>query len=318
MVKSSDRLPLLVILGPTAVGKSAVAMEVAKRLQGEIISADSAQVYRGMDIGTDKPSPEDRAVVPHHLIDLRDPDEGFSVAEFQALVFQAATDIVARGHLPMLVGGTALYIKAVVDGYAFVPAPRDDAFRAAMWSIAREKGPEILHARLAEIDPARAATVHPRDAKRIIRALEVHHVTGKPFSEIAQSQSPSGPYDALMIGLWRERGELYRRIDARVDQQIARGLVLEVGRLLAAGYSPELPAMAALGYKEVAMAVTGRISMEEAIRILKRNTRHFARRQLVWWRREPRIRWIAWPAGATATEVAQTVCELAEGYWKGR
>jgi len=231
-------------------------------------------------------------------------------------VWRAVQDIHARGCLPMLVGGTALYIKAVVDDYVFVPAPRDDVFREAMWAIAREKGSEILHARLAEVDPVRAAQVHPRDAKRIIRALEVHHVTGRPFSDVAEHKEPGQRYDSLMIGIWRERAEVYRRIDARVDQQIAAGLVSEVRRLLDAGYRPELPAMTALGYKEIAMALAGRISMEETIRILKRNTRHFARRQLVWWRREPRIHWVTWPPGAPVTEMAAKVCELAAGYWR--
>lgn len=298
--------PLLVILGPTAVGKSRLALGLARRLGGEIVSADSAQVYRLMDIGTDKPAPADRAAVPHHLVDVRDPDEPFSVAEYQAMARAAIDAVAARGRLPVLAGGTGLYIRAVVSrAYAFPAAAPDPALRAALTARAQAEGIGPLYRQLREVDPVAAARIDPRNARRVIRALEVYLQTGVPFSrggggEGAQA-SPGGapapggtagaPYDALLVGLTREREDLYARIDARVEDQIRRGLVDEVRGILARGYDPSLPALQALGYKEVIAHLRGEVPFEEMVRVLKRNTRRYAKRQWTWFRREEGVRW---------------------------
>lgn len=298
--------PLLVILGPTAVGKSRLALALARRLGGEIVSADSAQVYRFLDIGTDKPSPADRAAVPHHLVDVRDPDEPFSVADYQALAAAAIAAVAARGRLPVLVGGTGLYIRAVVSGaYVFPPAPPDPELRAALLARAEAGGIAPLYRELREVDPVAAARIDPRNARRVIRALEVYLQTGVPFSrwgggdgtapaaggEGAPRVAGGSPYDALRIGLTREREDLYARIDARVEDQLRRGLVEEVRGLLARGYDPALPALQALGYKEVVAYLRGDIPYDEMVRVLKRNTRRYAKRQWTWFRREEGVRW---------------------------
>lgn len=298
--------PLLVILGPTAVGKSRLALGLARRLGGEIVSADSAQVYRFMDIGTDKPAPADRAAVPHHLVDVRDPDEPFSVAEYQAMARAAIDAVAGRGRLPVLAGGTGLYIRAVVSGaYAFPAAAPDPALRAALTARAQAEGIDPLYRRLQEVDPVAAARIDPRNARRVIRALEVYLQTGVPFSrrgggegaqaapggEAAPGGTAGSPYDALLVGLTREREDLYARIDARVEDQLRRGLVDEVRGILARGYDPSLPALQALGYKEVIAHLRGEVPFEEMVRVLKRNTRRYAKRQWTWFRREEGVRW---------------------------
>lgn len=293
-------IPLLVILGPTAVGKSRLALALARRLGGEIVSADSAQVYRFMDIGTDKPSPADRAAVPHHLVDVRDPDEPFSVAEYQAMARAAIDAVAARGRLPVLAGGTGLYIRAVVSGaYAFPAAAPDPALRAALTARAEAGGIDPLYRQLQAVDPVAAARIDPRNARRVIRALEVYLQTGVPFSRrgggAGAAAAPGGTagaaYDALLVGLTREREDLYARIDARVEDQLRRGLVDEVRGILARGYDPSLPALQALGYKEVIAHLRGEVPFEEMVRVLKRNTRRYAKRQWTWFRREEGVRW---------------------------
>ncbi len=284
--------PLLVILGPTAVGKTRLALALARRLGGEIISADSAQVYRGMDIGTDKPSAAERAAVPHHLVDIRDPDEPFSVADFKRLAEAAVRDIAARRRLPILAGGTGFYIRAVTEGFSLAPPGADPALRRRLQEEAGTHGPQALHAKLAALDPVAAGRIHPHNVKRVVRALEVCLLTGRPFSSF-EGDRPAGesPYDALKIGLTRHRDDLYRRIAERVEDQLRRGLVEEVRRLLEQGCSPDLPALRALAYKEPIAYLRGEVSWEEMVRILMRNNRRYAKRQWTWFRRERGVEW---------------------------
>lgn len=302
--------PLLVILGPTAVGKTAVAIKVAQRLQGEIISADSMQVYRHLDIGTAKPSLEERQGIPHHLIDVVDPDEDFNVARFQAEVKRLVPEIIARGHLPLLVGGTGLYIRAVVDNYDFSPGGADPEFRSRLKARAAQEGPERLYAELRELDQAAAERIQPTDVRRIIRALEVKHLTGRRISE--QGKGPP-LYKVLQIGLIRERRRLYEAINARVDEQLARGLITEVRWLLAQGYPMTLPAFQALGYKELIPYLLGTATLEEAINTLKRETRRYAKRQLTWFRRDKRIIWLDRDGYPNDDALAEEIARLAEG-----
>lgn len=285
-------LPLLVLVGPTAVGKTALSLRLAEVLDAEIVSADSMQVYRGMDIGTAKPTPAERARVPHHLIDVVDPTEDFSVARYERLAHAAIAGIHARGKLPLLTGGTGLYIKAVVDGLPMPPAPPDPAIRARLEAEADRSGTEALHRRLAQVDPVSAARLHPRDRRRIIRALEIWEQTGRPRSATRAPQAGHPNYEAHWFGLTRPRASLYRRIDQRVDQQIASGLVDEVRRLLEQGWNPRVTSGQGLGYKEIADYLEGKVTLEEAVARLKRATRQYAKRQLCWWRGDHRIRWL--------------------------
>lgn len=287
----SDLPLLLVICGPTAVGKSAVAMAVARRVDGEIISGDSAQVYRYMDIGTAKPTPEERREIPHHLVDILDPDQRWSVADFRQAVDQLVPQVAARGRLPILAGGTMLYIRAVTAGYAFPAGAYDPELRRQLYERAEREGPRSLHEWLASVDPVTAGRLHPGDLRRIVRALEVYLLTGTPMSAHAARRCP-GPYRLLVVGLTRPRPVLYRRIDDRVDRMLEAGLVEEVRGLLARGYSPQLPSLRALGYREMVDYLYGRSTLEEARRLFARNTRHFARRQLTWMRREAGMIWM--------------------------
>lgn len=283
---------LLVLLGPTAVGKTNLSLQLAERWNGEIISGDSMQVYRGMDIGTAKATPEERALVPHHLIDILDPDDPFSVAEFQQRAARLIAEIDGRGKLPMLVGGTGLYIESLCYGFEFVDAESDETFRRELNEYAEAYGDEALHKRLSEADPATAERLHPNDRRRIIRALEVHKMTGKPLSQHLAGQKKESPYECCFIGLTMDRDKLYRRIEQRIDAMLEAGLVEEVRRLLRAGYTRDLVSMQGLGYKEIAAYVEGELSLEEATVLLKKSTRHFAKRQLSWFRHMPDIHWI--------------------------
>lgn len=281
--------PLLVIVGPTASGKTSVGIEVALRLSGEIISADSMQVYRGMDIGTGKATAAERARVPHHLLDIVEPDHPFTVAEFQARADLAIREIAARGRLPLLVGGTGLYVRAVVDGLDFAPRPSDLRLRRELERRAAAVGPVALHAELAQLDPETARRVHPHDVRRVVRALEVYRLTGRPIS--AQGRRPPR-YDALIFGLHVARAELYRRIERRVDEMLAAGWVDEVRRLIAAGFGRWVTSAQALGYRELAAYLRGEVGYAAARAHIVAATRRFAKRQLTWFRADPRIRWL--------------------------
>jgi tRNA dimethylallyltransferase len=280
---------LLVIVGPTAVGKTALSLDLAKTFDGEIISGDSMQVYRDMDIGTAKVSPEEQKEVPHHMIDLIDPDTPFSVQEFQKLARQKIAEISARGRLPMLVGGTGLYIEAVTHDYDLPHVPENPGLRDELRGLAESKGNEYLYRRLSEVDPNAAAKLHPNDLRRIIRALEVYYVTGKPFSSL--KGKGTSPYDALWIGLTMPRELLYERINRRVDQMIEDGLVEEVKRLKERGYHLGLTSMQAIGYKEIMSYLNGEMTLDEAVHSIKKGTRKYAKRQLSWFRRLKEIHW---------------------------
>ena len=282
--------PIGVICGPTAVGKTSLAVALAEHLRGEIICADSRTIYRGMDIGTAKPSAELRARVPHHVLDIADPEDTFTVADFQTVARRAIQDIRARGRLPLLVGGTGLYIRAVVDDLSIPRVPSDRALRDRLMTEEEAAGAGALHRRLTTLDPTAASRIHPANLRRVVRALEVIEATGRPISE--QQQRGRRALRATVIGLVAERVELYRRIDARVDQQLAVGLADETRRLLTLGIRAAAPSLQTLGYKELAGWLQGAYGYEEAVRLLKRNTRRYAKRQLTWFRRDPRIQWI--------------------------
>jgi len=287
-----NRQKLLVLVGPTAVGKTALSLQLARHLDAEIISGDSMQVYRGMDIGTAKVSPEERAIVPHHLIDIRNPDEPYSVSDFQQACEEAIRSIASRGKIPFIVGGTGLYIQSVVYGYRFSEAGQDEEYRRELKAYAEQHGAAALHERLRAVDPDTAARLHINDLRRIIRALEVHRLTGRTMSEYLAEQPAESPYRTCLIGLTMRRDLLYRRIEERVDLMIEQGLVQEVEGLLSSGYGPGLISMQGLGYKEIVGYLQGEYSLEQAIELLKRNTRRFAKRQLSWFRHMKGIEWV--------------------------
>ncbi len=279
--------PLLVILGPTAVGKTALSLYLAEHLQGEVVSADSRLFYRGMDIGTAKPTPQERARVPHHLIDIADPDETVGLARFLRLAQAAIAEIHARGRLPIVVGGTGQYIRALVEGWTPPAVPPDPALRAELEEQARREGLEALLARLAALDPEAAARVDPRNPRRVVRALEVALRAGP----VGPGRTPP-PHDILQVGLTMERAALYARADARLEEMVRAGLVEEIRRLLEAGYGWDLPAMSALNYRQFRPYFEGRATLEEVLAQIRRDTRRFIRHQYNWFRlSDPRIRW---------------------------
>lgn len=278
--------PLIAILGPTAVGKSALAIKLAQEFHGEIISADSRQVYRGMDIGTAKPTSEEQALVPHHLIDLVNPDENFTIAQYQKIAYQTIAAIHIRGNIPFLVGGSGLYVRAVLEGLTIPSVEPNPARRREL----EAQAPDQLFARLQTLDPVAADKIDPRNTRRVIRALEVCEATRGPFSALQTRDAPD--YRVLRIGLTIPRDQLYERINERVDEMIARGLVAEVRGLIERGYALDLASMSGLGYRQIAMHVRGEIEFEEAVRLLKRDTRRFVHHQYSWFRvDDERIKW---------------------------
>lgn len=283
--------PLLVILlGPTAVGKTAISLEIAEKLQAEIVSADSMLVYKKMLIGTAKPMQDELNRVPHHLIDIIEPDQPFSVADYCLLANQCIQEILRRNRLPMLVGGTALYLKAFTERYTFPDLQTDFAVRSFWHDKALEFGNEFVHQQLTKVDKISADRLHCNDLRRVIRALEVYELTGIPLSMQAKKEREL-PYYPCVIGLNRDRQELYERINLRVDEMVNNGLLEEVADLLQQGYSRDLTAMQGLGYKEIAAYLAGECTLDKAIEILKRDTRHFAKRQLTWFRNDSQIKW---------------------------
>ena len=283
--------PLVVIVGPTAVGKTDLAVRLAQEVNGEIVSADSRQVYRRMDIGTAKATPEEQEQAPHHLIDIADPDETLGLAQFQEMATAAIAGITARERVPLLVGGTGQYIMAVVEGWKVPRVPPDEALRRDLYRQAEEGGAEALHARLRSLDPFAAGRIDARNVRRVVRALEVCLVTGEPISE-QQGKSPP-PYRILILGLSLPRAELYRRIDARVERMIEAGLEEEVRGLVAAGYGFDLPAMSGVGYGQFAPYLAGEATLDEVVAEIKRMTRRFVRHQANWFRQgDSRIHWL--------------------------
>jgi tRNA dimethylallyltransferase len=316
MDEMDNRPPLLVLVGPTAVGKTALSLEIAEALNAEIISGDSMQVYRRMDIGTAKLKPEEMQGIPHHLIDVCEPDYPFSVSEFQTLCTQNIQEIHARGRLPFIVGGTGLYVESVCYGFQFQEHGADDSFREEMRDYAREHGAEALHERLAAVDPVTAARLHYNDERRVVRALEVFHLTGKPFSliqEQSRGDEKRSPYRLCIIGLTMDRAALYRRIEQRVDEMLDAGLVNEVKSLLDEGVPRDAVSMRGLGYKEIAAYLAGEVDYTAAVEILKRDTRHFAKRQLSWFRHMKDLEWVDVGAFSKNKELFKAICAIIAG-----
>lgn len=297
---ASTKQSLILIVGPTAVGKTELAIRLAEKLGGEIISADSRLFYRGMDVGTAKPSKEELARVPHHLIDIVNPDETLSLAVFQQRAQAIISEIHSRGKLPFLVGGTGQYIRAVTQGWIPPEVTPNEQLRNALEKMKEEKGIEWLHDRLRALDVKAAENIDARNYRRTIRALEVIFTTGRKFSE--QRGQGDSPYHLISIGLARPREELYRRVDERIDTMFANGFIDEVKGLLAQGYSSELPSMSAIGYRECVGVIKGELTIEQAKTEMKRITRVFVRRQSNWFKEsDPQIRWFN-PANQNATQ----------------
>ncbi len=286
-------LPLVILTGPTAVGKSELSLSLAKAIDGEIISADSMQVYRGMDVGSAKLVPSEQQGVPHHLLDILDPEEEFNVVLFQRLAAHAVRDICQRGHIPIVTGGTGFYIQALLYDIDFTENDEDTSFRSGLEDLAAKEGADVLYQRLLAVDPKACETIHKNNVKRVIRALEFYEKTGQRISEHNESQRQNqSPYRFAYFVLNDERSALYSRIDRRVDQMLENGLEAEVRRLAAQGCTKDLVSMQGLGYKEMLAYLNGELSLEEAVYIIKRDTRHFAKRQLTWFRRERDVIWL--------------------------
>ena len=301
---------LLVLCGPTATGKTALSLALAERLNGEIVSADSMQVYRGMDIGTAKASPEERARVPHHMLDVADPSENYSVARYVEEASRCCDDILARGKLPILTGGTGLYIDSLLAGRSFGGEDEDGgALRLALGADYDRLGGDAMLKRLRKVDPARAAKLHPGDKRRIVRALEVFERTGMTITEHdARTRAQPPRYTARRIVLsFADREALYARIDRRVEEMAVQGLFEEVEALLDAGLSPDCTAMQAIGYKEATLALRGDMSRSEAVALIQQSSRRYAKRQLTWFRRAPDARWILWEG---APDIAAAASEI--------
>lgn len=282
----------VVLLGPTAVGKTGLSLALAEHFDGEIVSADSRLIYRGMDIGTAKPTPEEQARVPHHLLDVTTPDRPLSLAEYQRLAYAAIDAIHRRGRLPFLVGGTALYLRAVIEGLRIPEVPPNPELRAELEAFAAAEGHQALHRRLAELDPAGAARIDGRNVRRVIRALEIVLETGQPKSELEGAEPP--PYRILTIGLEMEREQLHARIEERVSRMVDAGLIDETARLLAAGYASNLPALTSLGYREIGQYLRKELSLDEAVERICIETNRFVRHQSTWFRRMDGVCWVNW------------------------
>lgn len=284
--------PLLVIVGPTGVGKTAVAVRLGQRLPMEIVSADSRQVYQDMDIGTGKPTPAEQAAVSHHLLDLIRPDERYHAARFRRDALEAITSIQSRGKLAVVVGGTGLYVRALLKGLDAAP-PADPALRSSLESLARKQGTDALHARLASLDPPAAARLHPNDRVRLIRALEKHAAGGGGGAQGGGSWGRSRPpWRVLAIGLSRERHILNQSLKDRVEGMVARGMMGEVRRLLAAGYDVGSPGMNGIGYRQFVAVLSGQLDEAEAVRLMVRDTQRYAKRQMTWFQRDAEIHWL--------------------------
>ncbi len=285
--------PLIILTGPTAVGKTDLSISLAKAVNGEIISADSMQVYRKMDIGTAKIMPDEMQGVRHHLIDVLDPSEDFNVFLFKELATKAMNEIYERGHIPIIAGGTGFYIQSVLYDIDFSNEENDNSYRRELEAVALEKGPEYIHNMLKEIDSESAEQIHFNNTKRVIRALEYYHLTGQKMSEHNKEQrEKESPYNFAYFVLNDLREKIYERINKRVDIMVEKGLVEEVRSLVSMGYTRDMVSMQGLGYKEIIDYINGEISLDEAIYRLKRDTRHFAKRQLTWFGREKTVTFV--------------------------
>ncbi|MFB5759129.1 tRNA (adenosine(37)-N6)-dimethylallyltransferase MiaA [Paenibacillus medicaginis] len=307
---------LLVLVGPTAIGKTQLSIEIARSFHCEIISGDSMQVYRHMDIGTAKIKKEEMGGIAHHLIDIHDPEYPYSVAEFQEDCRRLIPEIHGRNRLPFIVGGTGLYVESVCYEYRFSEVGADDAFRQEQFAYAERAGNEALHAKLAAVDPESAVKLHPNDRRRIIRALEVYHVSGRPLSSLAAAQKRESPYDLCIVGLTMDRQMLYNRIEDRIDGMLRQGLIEEVASLMERGVRGDAISMQGLGYKEISSYLRGEATLEDAVTLLKRDTRHFAKRQLSWFRHMKDIRWMDVTNAAHFSETADELKKIAAGKFR--
>jgi len=296
---------IIVLLGPTASGKTEVGLSLAREVNAEIISCDSMQVYKYLNIGTAKPPRKIRQVIPHHLIDIKYPDEEYSAGEFQLRAIKAIERIFKKGKLPILIGGTAFYIRTITDGICPIPS-RDEKMRKRLSQLARKYGRSYLYKRLKKIDKKACEKIHPNNIKRIIRALEVYSLTRIPFSAW-QNRRYYPPYPIIVFGLDWERGLVYERIGRRVEEMIKEGLIKEVKRLLTRGYSKRLNSLQGLGYRQAIEFLEGKYDLQRMKYLIKRDTRRYAKRQLTWWRRDGRINWIKMDEGKKAKEVAREI-----------
>ena len=305
--ESGENDPVVCVVGPTAVGKTTLAVELAQRFGGEVVNADSRQVYRGMTIGTAKPTEAERDAAPHHLLDILDPPDSFGLALFLETASEALRDIRGRGRLPIVCGGTGQYVWALAEGQRPPAVPPDPEFRAKLETEAERLGGDALHRRLAEVDPARAAVLDSRNVRRVIRALEIHHATGRLPSELQPAAAPSGR-SALVLGLTMPRDLLYRRIDERVDRMLADGFLGEVEELRAAGFSKEAGPLNSPGYRELWQYLDGVLSLEEALERTKTKTHRLARRQYTWFKTgDQRIHWIRADEPGMVEEASEVV-----------
>ena len=289
-----DEMPKIVVIGgPTAVGKTGVTIRVAERIYGEVVNADSMQIYRYMNIGTAKPTPEERRRIAHHMIDVADPDESYDAARFSLEARKAADGVLKRHRVPLVAGGTGFYIRAFLYGLCDA-APEDPAIRVRLREEAGRSGAESMHRKLAACDPEAAGKIHPNDIYRIVRALEVYETCGIPLTEFRRRHAfADAPYESLSIVLDMDRTELYERIDRRVDRMVAEGLAEEVERLFEMGYDERLKPMQSLGYRHMGDYIRGRVDRDTAVETLKRDTRHYAKRQLTWFRKDPQALWFS-------------------------
>jgi len=292
----------LIIVGPTAVGKTELSLQLAEILNGEIVSADSRQVYKYMDIGTAKPTADDLARAPHHFIDIKTPDQYYSAGEYGREARRCVKDIISRGNTPIVVGGSGFYIQALVDGL-FAPRISDPVVKERWRAKIREEGLDAVFKKLRAVDPQTAAALHPNDAQRVVRALEVWELSGKPISSFRKGEETPASFQSLFIGLNRDRQKLYRRIEGRVDAMLGSGLIDEVQRLEQLGYSSQLNALRTVGYQEVFEYLHGELQLDAVIEMIKMNTRRFAKRQLTWFRRDDRIHWFSMDEESTQSIV---------------
>ncbi len=306
--QKDNPVPLLVLVGPTAVGKTVLALKIARQIKTDIINADSAQVYRCLDIGTAKPSAKEQMEAKHHLINLVEPDQNFSVADYQKRAFKIIEEIWQNKKLPFMVGGTGLYINAVINCYAFGQKGASPDLRNTYEQIASSEGLDKLYTRLKILDPEAASKIHPNDRRRIIRALEVYSLEGKPISEqVSKTTGQKSPYKTLTIGLYRERSELYRKIENRIDTMIEEGWLDEVRELYTRGYSEKDPCMQILGYRQLAEYLEGSTTFNAAVQEIKKQTRNLAKRQLTWFRREEAIEWHEINNQSTFSDIAENI-----------
>lgn len=303
---------ILALVGPTGSGKTKTAIAISKALNAEIISMDSMQIYRGMDIGTAKPTAEEMAAAPHHMIDVCDPDQIFTVSMYREMACKVIDDVLSRGKLPLLVGGTGLYLQAISYEMSLGDKGADSKLREELNKIAEKPGgPQALHARLEAVDPTTAKKLHPNDIRRVIRSLEIYETSGKPKSEQGNETREEGPYHVLVYGLSLPRDQMYARINARVDEMIADGLVNEVQALLSKGISPKAEggAMQAIGYKEIVSALRGEIALEQAISLIKQSSRRYAKRQWTWFRHDQRTQWFDWTEYSSEQELVNALLQ---------